>query len=160
MAGCFEQINQNFRTASEHTQHKRQKGIWCGLDPYDAGSKYAFGIKVSGEVIVLTAPSQGELLELIKAKYAANPSLVGADSCIYNVRAGSLITYDGTTKKVEFNSSDQFWRCANADPMRGFVYPSSVSTSYQSPNQSKNIPTTTDGTDVLVAALYGKDKLR
>jgi hypothetical protein len=125
----------------------------------DKHLQYAIGIRVNGETMVLTAPSQGELLEIVKAKYIANPSLTGADTCIYNVQAGNLIADDGTTQNLEFNSSNQFWRCANADPLHGFTYPSTVDLTFQSPNTSKNIPATTDGTDVLSAALFGKSNI-
>lgn len=162
-ARCFEQIHKNIQTSSDYTQSRRLKQRWCELyqlDPFDERSKYAVGIRTNGSMTVLTAPSQSELLELVKAKYVGNPSLTGADTCIYNAQAGSLITYDGTTKTLQFNTQNQFWRCANSDPMHGFAYPSTIELSLQEPNDSKNIPAMSDGTSALVAALYGKDKIR
>lgn len=164
MAGrCFEQIHKNIRSSGDYTKSQRLKQKWCELyhmNPFDGNSKYAVGIRANGETIVLTAPSQGELLELVKAKYAGNPSLTGAETCIYNAQAGNLITYDGTTKRLQFNTDNQFWRCANSDPMHGFVYPSSISLSLQEPNGEKNIPEMSDGSSALVAALFGKEKIR
>ena len=160
---CFEQIHKNVKTSGEYTKSRRLKQRWCELyqmDPFDGSSKYAVGIRANGNTILLTAPSQGELLELVKAKYVGNPSLTGADTCIYNAQAGSLITYDGTTKRLQFNTQNQFWRCANSDPMHGFKYPSTIDLELQQPNSRKNIPEMSDGTSALVAALYGKNKLR
>jgi len=164
MAGrCFEQIHKNVKSSGDYTQTRRLKQKWCELyqlDPFDNKSKYAMGIRVNGEVVVLTAPSQGELLELVKAKYVGNPSLTGADTCIYNAQAGNLITYDGTTQKLQFNTQNQFWRCANSDPMHGFSYPSTVDLTLQSPNDEKNIPQVNYEGDALIAAVFGKNKIR
>lgn len=164
MAGrCFEQIHKNVKSSSDYTRTKRLKQRWCELyqlDPFDNKTKYAVGIRVNGDMVVLTAPSQGELLELVKAKYVGNPSLTGADMCIYNAQAGNLITYNGSTKRLQFNTENQFWRCANSDPMHGFAYPSTVDLSLQAPNGEKNIPEVSDGTNALIAAVFGKGKIR
>lgn len=162
-ARCFEQIHKNVKSSSDYTKTKKLKQKWCDLyqlDPFDNKTKYAVGIRANGGMVVLTAPSQGELLELVKAKYVGNPSLTGAETCIYNAQAGNLITFDGTTKRLQFNTENQFWRCANSDPMHGFTYPSTVDLTLQEPNETKNIPQMSNGTSALVAQLFGKGKLR
>lgn len=164
-ARCFEPLHKNVKSSSDYTRNRQLKQKWCDLnriDPFTTNTNYAIGIQTNGDALILTAPSQSEQLEIVKAKYAGNPSLIGADTCINNVQAGNLITYDETTKtrKLNFNSQPQFWRCANSDPHHGFKYPATVNTSYQEPNETKNIPQTKDGSNVLVSFLYGGDKLR
>ena len=71
-ARCFEQIHKNVKNSSEYTRNRRLKQRWCELyqmDPFNSKTKYAVGIRSNRSMILLTAPSQGELLDLVNNSF-------------------------------------------------------------------------------------------